>query len=193
ISAEVTEAPLELMQLLDRPERTRFVLDGTTTDYSTEDLRGMVMAIPNPGRDYKLYISIGMTIHSATSGSAEGSSIWHDWASRSDLYDAQMIDSKWHSFGKSANQITDETVIKLAHDNDSSLAVEFTDNTGWGELTASPESTKPAEIEDDSTDTYGGVVGAVYEWIDSQCLFPRRHISLAAALAAVSAAASLRY
>lgn len=191
--AEVTEAPLELMKLLERPERTRFVLDGTTTDYSTDDLRGMVMAIPNPGRDYELYISIGMAIHSATSGSAEGSSIWHDWASRSDLYDAQMTDRKWHSFGKSANQITVGTLIKLARDNGWSPPVEFTDNTDWGELPATPESNKPAEIEDDSTDTYGGVVGAVYEWIDSQCLFPRRHISLAAALTAVSAAASLRY
>lgn len=191
--AEVTEAPLELMQLLDRPERTRFVVDGAVTDYSNDDLRSMVDAIPNNGRDYEKWIRIGMALHDATDGSMEGYDLWVDWSSRSDAHDASMMDRKWHSFGKAATVATVGTLIAWAREAGWQPSVTFTDNTDWGELPAAPESTKPAEIEDDSTDTYGGVVGAVYEWIDSQCLFPRRHISLAAALTAVSAAASLRY
>lgn len=191
--AEVTEAPLELMQLLDRPERTRFVVDGAVTDYSNDDLRSMIDAIPNNGRDYEKWIRIGMALHDATNGSMEGYDLWIDWSSRSDVHDPSIMDRKWHSFGKAATVATVGTLIAWAREAGWQPSVTFTDNTDWGELPATPESTKPAEIEDDSTDTYGGVVGAVYEWIDSQCLFPRRHISLAAALTAVSAAASLRY
>lgn len=191
--SEVTEAPLELMQLLDRPERTRFVVDGAVTDYSNDDLRSMIDAIPNNGRDYEKWIRIGMALHDATNGSMEGYDLWIDWSSRSDAHDPSIMDRKWHSFGKAATLATVGTLIAWAREAGWQPSVTFTDNTDWGELPAAPESTKPAEIEDDSTDTYGGVVGAVYEWIDSQCLFPRRHISLAAALTAVSAAASLRY
>lgn len=191
--ADVTEAPAELLKMLERPERTRFVVDGAVTDYSNDDLRSMVEAIPNPGRDYELYAAIGMSLHSATNGCVDGLSLWHLWSSSSDLYDSQMTDRKWHSFGKHPNPMTVASLVKLAREAGWQPSVTFTDNTDWGEFPEAPESTKPAEIEDDSTDTYGGLVGAVFEWIDSQCLFPRRHISLAAALTAVSAAASLRY
>lgn len=189
--AYVTEAPVELLKLLERPERTRFVHNGTTTDYSNDDLRSMVAAIPNKCRDYERWIRIGMALHDATGGSRDGYDMWLEWSSRSDVHDESIMDKKWHSFGKSAVRTTVGTLIEWAREHGWSAPVTFTDNTDWGELPAAQPA--EAEIEDDSTDTYGGLVGAVYEWIDSQCLFPRRHISLAAALTAVSAAASLRY
>ena len=191
--ADVTEAPLELMQLLERPERTRFVYNGTTTDYSNDDLRSMVAAIPNRGRDYERWIRIGMALHDATGGSRDGYDMWLEWSSRSDVHDESIMDKKWHSFGKAEVRTTVGTLIEWARENGWSAPVTFTDNTDWGELpdvTTAPEGPAPAAA---GKQKYGGVVGALYEYIDSQCLFPREHIALAAALTAVSAAASLRF
>jgi hypothetical protein len=192
--ATVTEAPLELMRLLDRPERTRFVMDGAVADYTNDDLRSMVAAIPNPGRDYEKWIRVGMALHDATDGNPEGYEMWLDWSSQSDAHDDSMMDRKWYSFGKSASVATVGTLITWARESGWQAPVTFTDNTDWGDIAqpvaATPKAPAP---EEGQTEKYGGIVGAVFDWIDGQCLFPRKHITLAAALMAVSSAASLRY
>lgn len=189
--ADVTEAPIELMQLLDRPERQRFQYNGATTDYSDDDLRSMVQAIPNPGRDYEQYIAIGMAIHSATGGSGYGSSLWHDWSARSELYDSQSTDRKWHSFGKHANPMTVGTLIKMARDHGWQAPVTFTDNTDWDEM---PEA-KEAIVKTAKYDLLNppGFVGEICAWVNSRCAFPREHLAVAAALQIVSNAAGLTH
>lgn len=192
--ATITEAPLELMKLLDRPERTRFVMDGAVADYTNDDLRSMVAAIPNNGRDYEKWIRVGMALHDATDGSPEGYEMWLDWSIQSDAHDDSMMDRKWYSFGKSASVATVGTLITWAREAGWQAPVTFTDNTDWGDIAqpvaAAPKAPAP---EEGQPEKYGGIVGAVYDWIDGQCLFPRKHITLAAALTAVSGAASLRY
>lgn len=187
--AEVTEAPSELLELLYRPERQRLTVGGSTTDYSADDLRSMIEAIPNPGRDYDLFINLGMALHSATSGGGDGYEIWSDWCAKSPLHNEAAAHKKWQSFGKNTNEITVGTLIKMAREHGWQAPVTFTDNTDWGAMPDAPRTEPPAP----TSTKYGGVVGALYEYIKQQCLFPREHIALAAALMAVSSAASLRF
>lgn len=190
---DATEAPAELLNILDRPERQRFVYEGTTTDYSDDDLRSMVAAIQNPGRDYELYAAMGMSIHAATGGSALGCSLWHEWASQSPLYDAQSTDRKWHSFGKHANPMTVGTLIKMARDHGWQPPVTFTDNTDWGALPEAAPSTAAPKSSKYNLLSPPGLVGEVCEWINSRCAFPREHLAVAAALQIVSNAAGLTH
>lgn len=193
--ADVSEAPVELLELLDRPERQRFSMGGATADYSIDDLRSMVDAIPNPGRDYELFIAIGMALHSATNGGGDGYDIWLSWAERSPLHNEAAAHKKWASFGKSTSEITVGTLIHLAREKGWQPPVTFTDNTDWGDISISPETRaeEMPESEPPAVDELGGLVGDLYRYMDKQCLFPRQHITLAAALMAVSAAASLRF
>lgn len=188
--ASVTEAPTELLEPLDRPERTRFVHNGTTTDYSNDDLRSMVSAIPNNGRDYERWIRIGMALHDATGGSGDGYDMWLEWSSRSDAHDEHNMDKKWHSFGKSAVRATVGTLIEWAREHGWSAPVTFTDNTDWGEL---PAPAVPSSPSGHDLLKPPGFVGEVCAWINSRCDFPREHLAVAASLQILSNAAGLNY
>src|SRR5690606_28967293 len=137
-----------------------------TADYSIDDLRSMVDAIPNPGRDYELFIAIGMALHSATNGGGDGYDIWLSWAERSPLHNESAAHKKWASFGKSASEITVGTLIHLARENGWQPPVTFTDNTDWGEI---------PEVEKKHTTTSKhnllsppGLVGDITRWINSR-------------------------
>lgn len=189
--ADVSEAPSELLELLDRPERQRFSMGGATADYSIDDLRSMVDAIPNPGRDYELFIAIGMALHSATNGGGDGYDIWLSWAERSPLHNEAAAHKKWASFGKSTSEITVGTLIHIARENGWQPPVTFTDNTDWGDI---PEvEKKHATTNKHNLLNPPGLVGEITRWINSRCLYPREHLAVAAALQIVSNAASLNY
>lgn len=69
-------------------------------DVDDEELRRVIELFPNPGRDYDLWVRVGMALHHQTDGSMDGRELWHEWSSRSSLYDAAAVDSKWESFGR---------------------------------------------------------------------------------------------
>lgn len=188
--ADTSEAPSELMQLLDRPERARFVHNGTTTDYSNDDLRSIVSAIPNSGRDYEKWIRVGMALHDATGGSQEGCDMWHDWSSRSEAHDDRKMDLKWHSFGKSACRATIGTLIEWAREAGWQAPVTFTDNTDWGviEKPVLPKGSGKYDLLKPP-----GLVGEICKWVNSRCAHPREQLAVAAALQIVSNAAGLNY
>ena len=186
--SDTGEAPIALMELLNRPERARFIHNGTTTDYSNDDLRGIVSAIPNNGRDYEKWIRIGMGLHDATGGSADGYAMWCEWSQRSDVHDERNMDKKWHSFGKAATRATIGTLIEYAREAGWHAPVTFTDNTDWGEI---PE-TKPTAKKYDLLNP-PGLVGEICRWINSRCAMPREQLAVAAALQIVSNAAGLHH
>jgi len=189
--SDTGEAPIELMELLNRPERARFVHNGTTTDYSNDDLRGIVAAIPNSGRDYEKWIRIGMGLHDATAGSGEGYALWCEWSQRSDAHDERQMDKKWHSFGKAASLATIGTLIEYARQAGWTAPVTFTDNTDWGVIEDAPVIKKAGKKYDLLNPP--GLVGDICRWINSRCAMPREQLAVAAALQIVSNAAGLHY
>lgn len=184
---EVDSAPDELLQLLHRAERTRFVLDGATIDYSHDDLTGIVMGIRNAGRDYERWIRVGMGIHHATGGTPDGYALWLRWSAQSPAHDETHMPMKWHSFGKSPSaEVTVGTLIEWARADGWSAPVTFTDETDWGVVEPKP----PRGID---LLRPPGLVGEVCNWINARCAMPRENLAVAAALQIVSNAAGLHY
>lgn len=69
-------------------------------DVDDDELRQVVELFENPGRDYELWVRVGMALHHQTDGSKDGRELWHTWSSRSPLYDEGAVNSKWESFGR---------------------------------------------------------------------------------------------
>lgn len=190
---DIERAPDALLSLLRKPERYRAGDGrGSMIDYTLAELRELVLAIPNnESTDYEVYIRVGMGIHHATGGTPEGFALWEEWAARGPRYaqgGPSRIEARWHSFGKSASPVTLGTLIHYAT------------QAGWRPpVTFAPDWTPPPS-EVDPLDTTGvdllrppGFVGQVAEWINSQSLFPRESLAVAAALMVVSNCGGMRY
>lgn len=182
----IAAAPPELLSLLERPAYIRAVEDGRAVDYTMEQLRSMVLAIPNSARDYERWIRVGMGIHSASGGSAEGEHLWVSWTRHCGHDEGEEIGIKWHSFGKSANPVTVGTLITLAKDAGWREPVEFSDNTEWD---------VDLDIVENKIDLLKpqGLVGELANWINSRAYYPREHLAVAAALQIVSNLAGMNY
>lgn len=187
---EVDSAPTELLEILHRAERTRFVMDGATIDYSHEDLIGIVSGIRNQARDYERWIRVGMGIHHATGGAPEGYALWVQWSAQCAAHDESMMGMKWHSFGKSASEVTIGTLIEWARADGWQAPVVFADQTDWGVIDDPAPQPAPRGVD---LLRPPGLVGEVCAWINARCAMPRENLAVAAALQIVSNAAGLHY
>jgi hypothetical protein len=192
--SEITPAPAALVDLLKKPDRFRSIDDsGATVDYTLDELRDMVMAIPNtPDVGHETYIRIGMGIHEATNGADEGKALWKKWAEQSERYGKNAgrsrIDNRWHSFGKAANPVTIGTIKHYAEQAGWCQPVTFTDDTDWV-----PTDTSPLDVSSIDLLRPPGFVGDITRWINSRCIFPRENLAVAAALMVVSNCGGMRY
>ena len=72
----------------------------------------------SPSCKYQQWLSIGMALHDATSGSDNGYKLWDDWSSSGVHYKAHETAYKWESFDSSCSKpVTLATLFKIAHDN----------------------------------------------------------------------------
>lgn len=60
----------------------------------------VAMAAMAGADDYDTWVRVGAALHHQFDGSTEGLDMWHEWSSRSELYDGDEVDRKWASFGK---------------------------------------------------------------------------------------------
>ncbi|HZK25829.1 MAG TPA: bifunctional DNA primase/polymerase [Oscillospiraceae bacterium] len=186
----ITQAPQELVELLRKPERETFKIEGVALEAS--ELHDAVMRIENGAHDYSRWLAVGMGLHHATNGGAVGEEIWEKWTIKTGRTDTESISAKWHSFGKSRNPVTEGTLLSWAKDGGYIQSVTFESDVEWDEPNAQPEREKQL-ISDFNPDNLTGLAGDVFKWIDSQCLFPRKNLSLAAALQVIGNAAGMRY
>lgn len=187
---KITEAPEELIDLLKRPERKTFSIEGSVVGES--ELARIVDHIPNTERDYEKWIRVGMAIHHATNGDAY--ELWVSWSRKNEAHDEKDMDYKWHSFGKSGDPVTQGTLLTWAREGGYSEPVTFIDDTDWGD-TKEDEKTPPSRKISDYAALIpdGSIVKEVFQWIDGNCLFPRREIAFAAAVQSVSNIVSLNH
>jgi hypothetical protein len=190
---DIGEAPESLLQALRKPERHRSTINGTAVDFSTAELRGMVMAIPNDASTgHETYIRIGMGLHQATGGIPEAFDIWLEWAQQSERFGKSgksRIENRWHSFGKCADPVTIGTLMHYAEEAGWVAPVEFTSDVHFD----APEV--PAGLTDATVDLLRppGFVGRITAWINERQRHPREYLAVAAALMTVSSAAGMRY
>jgi hypothetical protein len=185
---DIDNAPASLVDLLRRPDRHRSTVDGAAVDISDNDLRDLVMAIDNsPDTDYEVFIRVGMGIHEVTKG--VGYDLWVAWSAKNPAkHDPKNMDYKWQSFGKSANPVTLGTLRHYAEQSGWQQSVTFTDNTDWQQQPAVTLDTTTVDLLRPP-----GFVGELTLWINSQCIYPREHLAVAAALQVVSCCGGMRY
>jgi hypothetical protein len=65
--------------------------------------------------DYGLWITVGMALHTESSGSEAGLDLWDAWSSRSPKYQLGDCEGRWRGFsGRSGGPVTGGTIIWLA-------------------------------------------------------------------------------
>jgi len=91
----------------------------------------------------------------------------------------------WHSFGKTLNPAGYGTLLHHARDGGYTEDVTF-------EYKGEP---LPADLDTTGIDLKRppGYIGELTAWINSQCLYPRENLAVAAALCAVSGLAGMRF
>lgn len=188
---DIEPAPEALVAALRKPDRHRAEYDGRAVDVSQSDIAGMLAHIRNDDLDYEVFIRIGMAVHHSTGGT--GFDLWDGWAKTSAKYVDGVTDSKWHSFGRSANPVTLGTLVHHAEQGGWVWPVTFDD-------------ADPGRADDHDDDPRGwvdvsgvdlkrppGFTGKVAAWIGSKPIMPRDHIAVGAALYALGAVYSLHY
>ena len=178
--------PPELVELLRRPEMQ---LSASNDHPDKSQLATLLEHIPNTdATDYDDWIAVGMALHHATEG--DGFDLWMQWSAKGPKHDPAQMDYKWHSFGKSADVVTVGTLRKMAEDNgyQEPVTFEYVDDEPEHKTSAGPVDASSVDLT-----TAPGLVGRVIHWIDSQCLFPRRALAVAAALVAVGNIGGMRH
>lgn len=185
---DITDAPEKLIELLKKPEHHRATIHGSSVDVTEQEIMDIVSFI-QPDCDYETWYKAGMAIHHATNGA--GLWIFDEWSNGGDKYAGRAeIERKWHSFGKAANPVTLATLIHYAEQRGYQQSVTFSATI---DIADEPEGDHPFSIDNIDLLRPPSFVGEVARWIDSQCRYPRQHLSVAAALAAVGNVIGLRY
>jgi len=181
---DITEAPEELIELLRKPETNRAEYNGFNVDFKDSDIVDMLDHL-DPNMQYDQWIRVGMSVHDATGGA--GFDLWDLWSSKGKDYPGRgFLDNKWHSFGKSERVVGIGTLIYMAEQAGWSRPVTFESDF---------EFVEPAISALPTVDLLRppGFVGELTEWINSQCLYPREHLAVAAALVSIGNIGGLRY
>lgn len=186
--SDIDDAPAALVDMLRKPERHRTTVNGQAVDVSESEIADMLAAI-NPDCDHETWIRCGMAAHHATQGAAFDA--WHGWSARGDKYPGvDVLEKRWHSFGKAANPVTLGTLTHYAEQSGWQAPVEFTSDLHFDEPAPEPES-----LDTEGIDLLRppGFVGKLAAWINKRNRHPREHLAVAGALATVSSVAGMRY
>lgn len=184
---DISPAPAALVALLFRANTHRAKIDEQWIDISDDELVDMLRHIPNDaGVDYEQWIRVGMALHHATSGA--GYDLWRAWSATNPKHDESHMENKWHSFGKSANPVTVGTLTHHAQQNGWQRPVTFTPD--WH---PAPEDTQGIDTSGIDLLRPPGFAGELTEWINSQSIFPREQLAVAAALMTISNCGGMRY
>ncbi len=187
----LTPAPQALLDALEKKSTYRTRLDGEYVDVSENQIHEMLQHIP-PDCSYDEWVSVGMAVHQATQGGCFD--LWNGWSGKGSKYPGNdVLERKWHSFGKSANPVTIGTLIHKARQQ----GYVYRRGTPSVEVHLPEESEKeyhlPCETEGLDLLRPPGFVGELTQWINSQCLFRRENLAAAVAISTVGNIGGLRF
>ena len=175
---DIEAAPEALVAMLRKPDRHRASIEGRSVDVSHADIADMLSHI-DPDCPYDTWIRIGMAVHHATGGT--GQAVWDAWSAKGSKYDADTMDSHWHSFGRSANPVTLGTLVHHAEQGGWIWPVSMGDDPAPVEDDAPSIAPLPAD-SGYSPSRPPGYVGTLAAWIEAQNRRPREKASVGAAL-----------
>jgi len=179
-------APQELIDLLKKKGSFKAEVNGAEVEVTDTEIADMLACI-DPDIDYDTWIRLGMAVHHTMNG--DGFTLWDAWSSKGSKYQSEIMDYKWHSFGKSSSVVTLGTLKHYAQEGGYVESVTFD---------------AEIEVQDDPCDDDidlshidllrpPGLVGELTEWIHKQCRYPRERLAVAAALTAIGNLAGVKY
>lgn len=188
---EIDDLPEKLMAMLRVPERHRADLGGKTVDVNELELAEMLSHVRDFD-DYEVWVKIGMALHHATGGAAFD--LWDRWSQQSAKYDAEVMTTKWHSFGRSANPVTLGTLVHYAEQGGYIQPVTFTPDREFQFETPEVYSS-PKVIDTSSFDPLRppGLAGHLAAWIESRTRRKREALAAMSAIWAMGVAFGLHY
>ena len=182
---DISEAPPSLLALLRKHDRYRVSTESGEIDVDEAriiELLGFV----SPDCGYDRWIRVGMAIHHSLGGA--GLALWDEWSAPGAKYPgASVLDKHWHSFGKSGSPVGFGTLLHYAREGGYCEPVDF---VYQGDQDGQSAADGPAVAD---LKRPPGWVGELVAWINSQCLYPRENLAVAAALCAVSTIAGMRH
>jgi hypothetical protein len=188
---DIDMVPEKLLDMLRVPERHRADLGGQTVDVNEAELADMLSHIREYD-DYEVWVKIGMALHHATGGSAFG--LWDRWSQQSAKYDDEIMDTKWHSFGRSANPVTLGTLVHYAERGGYIQPVTFTPDKEF-QFETPEEYSGPKVIDTSSFDPLRppGFAGHLAAWIESRTRRKREALASMSAIWVMGVAFGLHY
>lgn len=188
---EIDMVPEALLKMLTVPERHRADIGGKVIDVADKELAEMLTHVRNFD-EYEVWVKIGMALHHATGGAAF--TLWDLWSQQSTKYDSDVMDAKWHSFGRSANPVTLGTLIHYAEEGGYIQPVTFTPSKEF-QFETPEEYAHPLAIDISSFDPYRppGLAGQLASWIESRTRRKREALASMSAIWAMGVAFGLHY
>ena len=180
---DITQAPAALVELLKKPSAFRVSTDAGDLDVDADHMRALLSHI-SPDISYEVWVKIGMAIHHCMQGS--GFELWDEWSAGGSKYPgSDQLNRHWHSFGKTANPAGYGTIKHYAQEGGYCDEVTFVYE---GEQIPTTLDISAVDLKRPP-----GFAGELCEWINSQCLYPRENLSVAAALCAISGLSGMRH
>ena len=177
---DIEAAPAALVDLLRKPDRHRASIEGRSVDVSHADIADMLRYV-DADCPYDTWIRIGMAVHHATGGT--GQAVWDAWSATGSKYDSDVMESHWHSFGRSANPVTLGTLVHHAEAGGWLMPVTFGDAVDPEPVEDDAPSIAPLPADSGySPSRPPGYVGTLAAWIEAQNRRPREKASVGAAL-----------
>lgn len=97
-------------------------------DVEIDDLRKVLLSIPNNDADYDIWLNIGMALYHQFGGADQGLELWDEWGEAADKFDPRESKKKWRSFdhkNKRQTPITARTIYKYARDAETELTAKL--------------------------------------------------------------------
>ena len=183
----IGDAPQELIDLLKKQDRRRVLLNDKPIDISSSEVADMLSYI-NPDVEYDVWVRIGMAIHHVMNG--DGFATWDKWSSDGQKYDAAEMDSKWFSFGKTANPVGMGTLLYYAELAGYEAPVDFTAVDETAEVVVGD---LPCDISSIDLLRPPEFIGELTSWVNNQCRYPRENLAVGAAISAMGNVIGLKY
>lgn len=195
--------PKEIAALLTRGYSEYKSSIKSNSDCDVSELDDMLSYI-SADIKYDNWIKIGMAVHEATGGSAEGEKAWDAWSKTSGKYENGLCATKWHSFGKynkkpagmgSLVYIAREAGWEPRPDSTALSAAELQEIKDRWEQKKEDRVTLPSIADDHDIDIYSppGILGKINDYIYSCSAFPNRNLAIACALSVMTNVIGRKY
>lgn len=97
-------------------------------DVEIDELRKVLLSIPNNEADYDIWLNIGMALYHQFGGSDQGLELWDEWGEAAEKFDPRESKKKWRSFdhhNKRQTPITARTIYKYARDAETEFTAKL--------------------------------------------------------------------